>query len=322
MSYSKFIQQNIDYTLKETNLTSPEFLTKRVGKVRDSYFGDNNVMLVTTDRISAFNRVLSCIPFKGQVLNGIANFWFNKTAHIIANHVIATPDPNVTIAKRIDIFPVEIIVRAYLTGSTDTSIWVNYNNGARNYCGNLLEEGMLKNQKLPEIIVTPTTKSDEHDSLISSDEIVNKRLMTQEEWNYVSSKAIEIFEFASNYVATKGLILVDTKMEFGLDSDGNIVLADEVLTPDSSRYWIAKSYESRLKAGLDPESLDKEFLRLWFVDNCDPYNDKILPDAPQELVAKLSQKYIELYELLTESEFQFPDTSVNISSRIKTNLDI
>jgi fusion protein PurCD len=322
MSYSDFITQNINYTLKETNLQSSEFLTKRVGKVRDSYFGSDRILLVTTDRISAFNRVLSCIPFKGQVLNGISNFWFNKTSHIIPNHVLSNPDPNVTIARRVDILPVEVIVRAYLTGSTDTSIWVNYKNGSRDYCSNVLPNNLIKNQKLPKIIVTPTTKSDEHDSLISSEEIVDKRLMTQEEWNYVSKKAIEVFKFASEYVATKGLILVDTKMEFGRDQEGNIVLADEILTPDSSRYWIADTYESRFESGLDPECLDKEFLRLWYIDNCDPYNDKVLPDAPQELITELSAKYIELYELLTQSKFEFPDTSIDILDRIKAKLNL
>ncbi len=326
MSYNNFINQNIQYTLATTDpttlLDTLKYTRFNNGKVRDSYFREEDIVLITTDRISAFNRVLGTIPFKGQVLNGIANFWFNFMKDIIPNHIIASPDPNITIARRLDIFPVEIIVRAYLTGSTDTSILMNYNNGVRNYCGNILPEDLKPNSRLPSIIVTPTTKSDSHDELISPEEIVNRRLMTASEWEYISSKAIEIFEKASDYLDSKGLMLVDTKMEFGKDIDGNIILADELLTPDSSRYWLKDSYQDCFNQGIPPKSLDKEVLRLWYVNHCDPYNDKVLPDAPDELIVELSAKYIELYELITDSKFQFPDTSFGINQRINKALGV
>jgi phosphoribosylaminoimidazole-succinocarboxamide synthase len=316
--YQKFISDNIDYILQETNLDLPN---RKIGKVRDSYTLENSIVLVTTDRQSAFDRLLASVPFKGAVLNLISAYWFDLTKYIIGNHVISIPHPNVTIAKRVQIFPVEFVVRGYLTGSTSTSAWVNYNNGIRDFCGNNLPDGMAKNQKFSSPIVTPTTKSDEHDELISGKEIVQQGLMSKPDWDYVSAKALELFNFASAQALEHNLILVDTKLEFGKLEDGTIVVADEMFTPDSSRYWIADTYSERFAQGREPENIDKEFLRLWFIAHCDPYNDKELPNAPKDLIVELSGKYIQLYEMITNHNFPFPDISFNIEDSIKNALN-
>lgn len=303
--------------LKESRLDVGK---KKIGKVRDVYELEDKIILVSTDRQSAFDRILAEIPFKGQVLNQTSTWWFKKTSHIIANHVIDTPDPNVTVAKKCTVFPVEFIVRGYITGSTSTSAWLNYEKGVREFCGNTLPEGMKKNQKFERPIVTPTTKSDEHDRSISPSEIIKEGLMTQEEWNFTAGKALELFRFGQAIAEQHGLILVDTKYEFGKDSEGNIILIDEIHTPDSSRYWIAKTYDEKFTAGLEPENIDKEFLRLWFVEHCDPYNDTKLPPAPEELIVELSRRYIQLYEMITDLDFVFPNTEQDPDERITSNL--
>ena len=317
MYHKQFIKDNINYTFTESNLDLP---SKRTGKVRDSYLLNDQMILVSTDRQSAFDRNLASVPFKGQVLNQVSAYWFELTKDIVPNHLIFIPDPNVIIGQKLTIFPVEFVIRGYMTGSTSTSIWTNYSKGVRDYCGNILPENMVKNQEFPEPILTPTTKSDEHDELISGTEIVKKGFMTQEEWNYCYQKSIELFSFAQKKSLENGLILVDTKLEFGKDSDGNIVLADEIFTPDSSRYWLADSYEQRFTDKKEPENIDKEFLRLWFVDNCDPYNDKILPTPPEDLIVELSYRYIRLFEMITGTKFEFPDVEKGVNDRIKENL--
>ena len=315
--YKDRIKVELHNTLTETSLPSGD---KRTGKVRDQYALDNKIALITTDRQSAFDRVLASIPFKGQVLNLTSAWWFEQTKSIINNHVIDVPDPNVTLAKKCNVFPIEFVVRGYITGSTSTALWTVYNNGDREYCGNVLPEGLVKNQKLDANMLTPTTKEEHHDRPIAPDEIVNEEWMTQENWDYCSQKALELFSFGQQKAAENGMILVDTKYEMGSDADGNIVLIDEIHTPDSSRYWIAESYGKRMAMGDEPQNIDKEFLRLWFVDNCDPYNDKILPDAPEELVMELSSRYIYLYETITGGLFPFPDAGKSIQDRITTNL--
>ena len=315
--YKSRIKAELNNTLTETSLTSG---SKRTGKVRDQYdFGDK-VALITTDRQSAFDRVLASIPFKGQVLNLTSAWWFDQTKDIIPNQVLDVPDPNVTLAKKCDVFQIEFVVRGYITGSTSTSLWTVYNNGDRIYCGNDLPEGLLKNQKLGANMLTPTTKEEHHDRPISPDEIVSEGWMTQVDWDYCSQKALELFAFGQKKAAENGMILVDTKYEMGRDSDGEILLIDEIHTPDSSRYWIAKTYDERMAAGQEPQNIDKEFLRLWFVDNCDPYNDEILPEAPEELVTELSSRYIYLYETITGGVFPFPDAGKSVSDRINENL--
>ena len=315
--YKARIKSEINNTLTETNLQAGD---KRTGKVRDQYDLGDKIALITTDRQSAFDRVLASIPFKGQVLNLTSAWWFEQTKHIIDNQVIDIPDPNVTLAKKCKVFPIEFVVRGYITGSTSTSLWTVYNNGSRDYCGNALEEGLVKNQKLNANMLTPTTKEVDHDRPISPEDIVKEGWMNQEDWDYCSGKALELFSFGQEKAAANGMILVDTKYEMGRDSDGNIVLIDEIHTPDSSRYWIAETYDERMNAGKEPQNIDKEFLRLWFMDNCDPYNDEVLPEAPNELVTELSSRYIYLYETITGGLFPFPDSGKTIGDRIAENL--
>jgi len=315
--YKDRIKAELNNTLTETNLPSG---FKKAGKVRDQYDLGDKVALITTDRQSAFDRVLASIPFKGQVLNLTSAWWFDQTKDIIPNQVIDIPDPNVTLAKKCDVFPIEFVVRGYITGSTSTSLWTVYNNGDRTYCGNDLPEGLVKNQKLDANMLTPTTKEEHHDRPIAPDEIVSEGWMTQEDWDYCSNKALELFAFGQKKVAENDMILVDTKYEMGRDAEGAIRLIDEIHTPDSSRFWIAKTYAERMAAGQEPQNIDKEFLRLWFVDNCDPYNDETLPEAPEELVTELSSRYIYLYETITGGVFPFPETGKPVSERINENL--
>ncbi|KAL6561972.1 Phosphoribosylaminoimidazole-succinocarboxamide synthase (SAICAR synthetase) [Orobanche gracilis] len=337
------IQVSLSNCLSETHLDStvPGLQSKTRGKVkevRDVYDGGDYLVLVTTDRQSAFDRVLASIPFKGQVLNETSLWWFNKTKHIIPNAVVSSPDRNVTIARKCSVFPVEFVVRGYVTGSTDTSLWTVYEKGVRNYCGNALPDGMVKNQKLPANILTPTTKSENHDAPITPQEIIQLGLMSQADYDEASKAALSLFEFGqysahqANYgpgfciknmlhaAEEHGLILVDTKYEFGKGSDGTLLLIDEVHTPDSSRYWIAHSYEDHFQSGLEPENIDKEFLRLWFKDHCNPYDDEVLPDAPEELVSELAWRYILLYETITKSKFEIPSTKEPIHDRISRNV--
>jgi phosphoribosylaminoimidazole-succinocarboxamide synthase len=308
----------INVALSKTNIS----LGKKVheGKVRDTYIIEGKRVLVTTDRQSAFDLNLASVPFKGQVLNRAAEFWFKKTEKIIPNHVIAVPDANCLIAEELEIFPVEFVVRAYMTGSTETSIWVNYQNGVRNFCGHDLPEGIEKNHPLPQVIVTPTTKPETgHDESISREEIISRGLMTAEDFDFVAEKALEIFKLGKEHCAKNELILVDTKYEFGKNKKGEIILADEVHTPDSSRFWDAKSYEERTSKGEEPKSFDKDVLRRWFSDRCDPYNDKVLPEAPKELIAKLSSTYMEAYEKITGEKF-LPEISEDANVRMEENL--
>lgn len=251
--------------------------------------------------------MLAKVPYKGQVLNLTSAYWFEETKDIIPNHIISIPHPNVSIVKKCTPFPIEFVVRSYMTGSTSTSIWKNYSNGVRNYCGHDLPEGMVKNQKLEKNLLTPTTKEEEHDRPISEADIVKENWMTAEDLEVCGKAALAVFERGQKIAAERGLILVDTKFEFGKDEDGNILIIDEVLTPDSSRYWLAASYEERMKAGQEPENIDKEFLRLWFAKQCDPYKDEVIPDAPKDLVCELSRRYISLYEMITGKEFEFSE---------------
>ena len=315
--YKDRISVELSNTLTETTLGT---IKKKKGKVRDQYKLNDSLALITTDRQSAFDRVLASVPFKGQVLNLASAWWFDQTKHIIDNHVVKVADPNVIIAKRCKVFPIEFVVRGFITGSTSTSLWTVYNNGDREYCGNKLPEGLKKNEKLESNMLTPTTKEEHHDRPISPEEIVSENWMTKEDWDYCSQKALDLFEFGQKKAQENGMILVDTKYEMGRDENGNILLIDEIHTPDSSRYWITDTYEERMSSGQEPQNIDKEFLRLWFVDNCDPYNDKELPPAPDDLVIELSSRYIYLYETITGSVFPFPDRGKLVQERINENL--
>ena len=311
------IKEHIDDVLIDTNF--PKLGEKKVGKVRDVYVAEDHITLISTDRHSSFDRIIACVPFKGEVLNQISLFWFKKTEDIVQNHVLSNPDPNVLVAKKCKVIPIEMVVRGYITGSTNTSLWTLYKNGQRDFGNFKLEDGMKKNQKLPEPVLTPTTKSDEHDRPITPKEIVEEGLMSQELWNEIADKAIRLFKRGQELALEKGLILVDTKYEFGLDENGKLMLIDEIHTPDSSRYWKADTYEDRFSREVDPEFFDKEFLRLWFKENCDPYKDEVLPSAPPELVAELSRRYIEIYETITGKKFNH-DFSQSIMERLTNNL--
>ena len=316
--YADRIRAELNNCLIETDLPGAG---KYTGKVRDRYDLGDRLALITTDRQSAFDRVLAAIPFKGQVLNMTSAWWFEQTRHIVPNHVLSTPDPNVTLAKKCDVFPIEFVVRGYITGTTSTSLWTVYKNGAREYCGNELPEGLIKNQKLASNLLTPTTKEEDHDRPIRPDEIVSEGWMSAGDWETCSRIALELFAFGQARAAEHGLILVDTKYEMGRDENGNITLIDEIHTPDSSRYWIAGSYEARMSAGEEPENVDKEFLRLWFKENCDPYADETLPPAPEDLVVELSRRYIYLYEKITGQSFDFPEAGRPVAERMRANLE-
>ena len=288
----------IPHCLVATDLPLPN---KYPGKVRDTYDLGDRLLLITTDRQSGFDRMLGAIPYKGQVLNRTSLHWFEQTKHIIPNHVISSPHANA-----LRVLPIEFVVRGYMTGSTDTSIWTQYNAGTRNFCGHTLPEGFSKNDKLSQSIVTPTTKETTHDRPITAAEIVSEGWLTQAEWDYASAKALELFAFGQARAAEVSLILVDTKYEFGATPDGEILLIDEVHTPDSSRYWLAHTYQKRLAAGLEPEMIDKEFFRLWFRERCDPYKDAVLPTPPDDIIAELAARYILLSEAITATRF-IPD---------------
>ena len=315
--YEERIRRNLRNCLTETTCPRGE---KYHGKVRDRYDIGNQLLLITTDRQSAFDRVLASIPFKGQVLNLTSAWWFENTKHIVNNHVIEVADPNVITARKCKVLPIEFVVRGYITGSTSTSLWTVYKEGSRNYCGNPLPEGLLKNQKLEKNLLTPTTKEEDHDRPITPEAIVSENWLTQEEWDEASNYAMALFEHGQRVAAENGLILVDTKYEFGRAEDGRILLIDEIHTPDSSRFWIADSYQKRFEKGENPENVDKEFLRLWFKEHCDPYNDKTLPDAPEDLVVDLSRRYIFLYEKITGQAFPFPPEDQPVSERITNNI--
>lgn len=318
LDYPERIRAELRNCLVETSLPMGE---RHVGKVRDRYDLGDRLLLVTTDRQSAFDRVLAAIPFKGQVLNLTSAWWFEQTRHILPNHVLGIPDPNVTLARKCEVFPIEFVVRGYITGSTSTALWTIYQSGARSYCGNALPEGLVKNQKLEHTLLTPTTKEDKHDRPIAPDEILAEGWMKAEDWERCRSAALELFAFGQRKAAEHGLILVDTKYEMGRSESGEILLVDEIHTPDSSRYWLAGSYAQRMAAGHEPENVDKEFLRLWFRDNCDPYRDAELPAAPDELVIELSRRYLFLYEKITGQRFEFPEAGRPVHERILANLE-
>ena len=298
--------------------TFPELPNHSRGKVRDSYdLTDGRRLIITTDRQSAFDQILAAVPFKGQVLNATARFWFEATADIIANHAITYPDPNVMLVRRLDMLPVEIVVRDYLTGSTQTSIWPMYRDGRRTMYGLTLPDGLKQNERLPATILTPTTKAaDGHDAPIAPDEIVASGLLSASDWQTVEEAALALFARGRAIAAERGLILVDTKYEFGRDEWGRIVLADEIHTPDSSRYWRRDSYAARLAAGEAPESLDKEFLRRWIVARCDPYAEPI-PPIPVDTLIEFSLRYIALSETITGQAFIPAHPELPVRARVQ-----
>lgn len=273
--------------------------------MRDNYTTpDGRRVLVVTDRISAFDRVLGTLPLKGQVLNHAAAFWFAKTAHIAPNHVISVPDPNVLLAKECTPLPVEMVVRAYLTGTTSTSIWIHYERGARKFCGHTLPEGLRKHERLPTPILTPSTKAPkgDHDISASRAEILEISGMAATDFDAAADMAMALFREGQRVCAERGLILVDTKYEFGKTADGQIVVIDEIHTPDSSRFWYSASYQARFEAGQDPESFDKEYVRRFLVDQ-GYRGEGAIPVIPDGVRVEATRRYIEAVDAITGEPF-------------------
>lgn len=292
------LEAALTHPLTTTDL--PLLGPKTQGKVRDIYRHGEQLVLITTDRLSAFDRILGTVPYKGQVLNQLAAFWFAETQDIIPNHLIAVPDPNVTIARHCHPLPVEVVVRGYITGVTSTALWYRYSQGERTIYGIDFPDGLQKNAQLPMPIITPTTKGSAggHDERITSAEVVELGLVDAALWDKICQAAIAIFQRGQAIAARGGLILVDTKYEFGVTATGELLLIDEVHTPDSSRYWIAATYAARVAAGQEPENFDKEFIRLYYAAQGYRGEGEPFP-MPPTLALEAAQRYIRTYELLT-----------------------
>jgi len=316
------LRQYIPQALTAVELDWPH--GRERGKVRDIFLlPDRRRLIVTTDRLSAFDVVLTAVPFKGQVLNQLSAFWFERTADLIPNHVVALPDPNVSLVQECATLPVEVVVRGYITGETKTALWYRYSLGERHIYGYDFPDGMIKNQPLPTPIITPTTKgrAGAHDERITCAEVVERGLLDARTWEEVQAAALAIFERGREIARRGGLILVDTKYEFGHAPDGTLMLIDEVHTPDSSRFWLAESYEERLANSLEPENFDKEFLRLWYAGQ-GYRGEGQPPPASDELIVQVSQRYIGVYEKLTEQPFKpgaYP-ANPRIAEALKTYL--
>jgi len=278
---------------------------KQSGKVRDWYDLPNGKrLIVTTDRLSAFDRNLACVPYKGQVLNELSAWWFKQTEVIIPNHLISIPDPNAAVVWRVTPIPVEVVVRAYITGVTSTALWYRYARGERMIYGYTFAEGLHKNQELPKPIITPTTKGGPtgHDERLTCAEVVGKGLLDASTWDQIQSAALAIFQEGQIVARKSGLILVDTKYEFGMTEEGRVMLIDEVHTPDSSRFWLGQTYAERFASGLEPENFDKEFVRIAYTEQ-GYRGDGEIPLMPEALWAAVSGRYIRIFEMLTGKSF-------------------
>jgi len=311
------LERLVPLAFQQSNLPLP---ARYSGKVRDWYLlDDQRRLLVTTDRLSAFDRILAVVPFKGQVLNQLSAWWFDNTKDIIPNHVLSLPDPNALLAREVEPIPVEVIVRGYISGVTSTSLWYRYAMGERSIYGYGFPEGLHKNERLPQPIITPTTKGGPtgHDERLTCAEVVDKGYMDGITWELVQNASLSIFQRGQKIAAQAGLILVDTKYEFGRSAEGQVVLIDEVHTPDSSRFWKADTYPGRLAAGEEPENFDKEFVRLAYA-GCGYRGDGEIPPMPDSLWVEASQRYIKIYEMLTGREFipgEYP-----VGSRLERSL--
>jgi phosphoribosylaminoimidazole-succinocarboxamide synthase len=305
----KQLRATLDATPWET--VGGKRLERYDGKVRDCYIDRDRGerIIVVTDRLSAFDAVVGTIPSKGQVLNQLAQFWFEQTKHIAPNHMLRVPDPNVMIARECEPLPVELVMRAYLTGVTSTSIWKAYEKGERTFCGHALPAGMKKNQVLPQPILTPSTKAQkgDHDISVSREELLAMGRIKPELFDRAAQIAAALFAEGQRFAATRGLILADTKYEMGLAKDGTITLIDEIHTPDSSRYWYAEDYAERLARGEEPRSLDKEYVRRWLANEAKWSGDGPPPVMPDEVRLEAARRYIASYELVTGKTF-IPDT--------------
>ena len=315
---------DLTHLTQETIMTHPvpELPNHYQGKVRDNYdLPDGRRIIIASDRLSAFDRHLCTVPFKGQVLTQTARYWFDVTDDICPNHVIAYPDPNVLVCRGLRMLPVEMVVRGYLAGTTSTSILTRYQTGQREMYGIRLPDGMAPNQQLPAPILTPTSKAahGDHDAPLSPGQIVEQGLLTADQWDELSAISLSLYARGRELAATRGLILADTKYEFGIDADGHIVLADEIHTPDSSRFWRAATYEDRFAKGERPDSFDKDVVRSWVGERCDPYRDPI-PEIPEEIIQAASDVYIEAFETITGLPFVKPDASEPVLARIRRTL--
>lgn len=302
--------------------TIPELPRPYHGKVRDNYdLPDGRRIIIATDRISAFDRILASIPWKGAVLTQTARYWFEATRDICPNHVLDYPDPNVVVARRLEILPVEIVVRGYLAGTTGTSILTLYKSGKREIYGFHFPDGMRANEKLPHPIITPTTKEFDggHDAPLTAHEILERKLLSPAQWSTVSRYALGLFARGQEMAAKRGLILADTKYEFGVDAEGTLRLADEIHTPDSSRYWRADTYAQRLAAGDAPDSFDKDVIRAWVAARCDPYKDEV-PEIPPELIWKTALTYVEAHQRITGRPFEPPAPVPPVQERVLATL--
>jgi phosphoribosylaminoimidazole-succinocarboxamide synthase len=310
----------LDKTLDETDF--PTLGEKYEGKVRDNYTKDGIRTIIVSDRLSAFDTVLTTIPCKGQVVNQLAQYWFEETRHIAPNHVVKVPDPNVTIARECVPVQAEFIMRGYLTGVTSTSIWVAYDKGARSFCGHALADGMKKNQKLPTPILTPSTKAPhgEHDVSVSREELLAMGKLDAKTFDRCADIATRLFAFGQERAASRGLILVDTKYEMGVTPEGEIVVIDEIHTPDSSRYWYADGYEARFGKDEEQKSLDKEYVRRWLSETHGYKGDGAPPTIPDEVRVEAAERYIASFELVTGKTFE-PDTAAPLP-RIAKNLGV
>jgi phosphoribosylaminoimidazole-succinocarboxamide synthase len=306
-------------TLHRTDF--PELGRRIEGKVRDCYVKGDRRYLVASDRVSCFDVVVGTIPFKGQVLNQLAAFWFEKTKDVAPNHVLEVPDPMVTVARECAPVPIEFVFRGYLTGASSTSIWRAYETGARAYCGHRLPDGMKKHQKLPAPLLTPTTKAEkgDHDELTSREELVAGGVIAAARYDEAEALLGRLFATGQAWAATRGLILVDTKYELGVDASGSLVLIDEIHTPDSSRYWYADAYDAAFARGEDPKSLDKEYVRRWLQER-GYHGDGPPPTLPDEVRCEAAQRYIETYERITGRVFE-PATD-EPASRIRRHLGL
>jgi len=310
------IENFLDKTISDISL--PGLPAPYSGKVRQSYdLSGGRKIIIATDRLSAFDRQITTIPLKGQVLTQLARFWFDNTGDICPNHVIAYPDPNVLICRKLNMLPVEIVVRGYLAGSTATSILRMYKDGKRNVYGVQLPDGMRDFQKLDTPVLTPTTKgaAASHDEPLTPADIVERNIVDKKVWDTVSQYALKLFARGQEIASKRGLILADTKYEFGTLDDGTVVLGDEIHTPDSSRYWIEASYQQRFENGEMPETLDKDVIRRWLVSKCDPYKDDI-PPIPDEIRIETAKTYISVFERITGKTMTAPEEA-NPTDRIK-----
>lgn len=306
-----------EHVLSATNFTG--LGKKQSGKVRDIYEQTDRLVLVATDRYSAFDRNLLLVPFKGEIVTQISRFWFEKTAHIIGNHVLGYPDPRVTVGKKCKVLPIEVIVRGYITGVTNTSLWKLYEGGQRDFGNFTLPDGLRKNQQLSQLVVTPTTKFEKHDRPLTFTDIVELGLINATTRDIVFETALQLFRFGQKLAETLELILVDTKYEFGITEDGEIILIDEIHTTDSSRYWLLSMYQERFEKGLELENFDKEYHRLWYDVNCDPYRDAILPEPPLNRQTEMVARNIYVYEKFLGKTF-IPNLQRPILEQIQANL--